>query len=270
MYLVPVYSNPIMFAKDFTYKGFIKCLRINSFWYQLRWIGNLGQLRMKTDAKTSNRILFSAIILAVLSVFILGCSEGGTSNPLSMEPAAETTNTENTETIYSQYPNYPIAWWPAMSLKPDSWYQSEEGIQVAENILSWQDEATGGWPLMNTTREMNTGDPNQAGPWGTKGALVGSTVSEIRFLARAYQSTGDERYETALIDGIHFILNAQYPSGGWPHVYPVPVNSYHRYATYNDNEMNELLYSESRGIVPEQICSRFHGNEIFVIPIKIE
>jgi PelA/Pel-15E family pectate lyase len=196
---------------------------------------------MKNIIPLTRWLCLMTFMLSVLPV-LSGCSEMKTvtMSPQQAEPAEQAGSA--TETSYlPKYPNFPTAWWPGISHKPDSWYCSEEGIRIAENILSWQDKATGGWPLMNTTREMNTGDPNQAGPWGVKGALVGSTINEIRFLARAFQNTGDKRYKTALIDGIHFILNAQYPSGGWPHVYPVPAGSYHRYATYNDDEMSDLM-----------------------------
>ena len=86
---------------------------------------------------------------------------------------------------------------------------------MAQNILSWQHE-NGGWPLMNTTREPFTGDVSRAGPWGTKGALIKATVNEIRFLARAYRATEDERHLEALRRGLGFLYAAQYPSGAGP------------------------------------------------------
>ena len=113
-------------------------------------------------------------------------------------------------------PNRPSPWWIEISGKPDSFYRSDEGRRMAENILSWQYAGTG-WPLMNTTREPNTGDPSQAGPWGTRAALIKATVNEMRFLARGYLSTQDERYKHAVLGGLNVILSAQYPSGGWPH-----------------------------------------------------
>lgn len=111
---------------------------------------------------------------------------------------------------------------------------------MAENILSWQYQGAG-WPLMNTTRELNTGDPSKAGPWGMRAALIKATVNEMRFLARGYRATQDERYKQAVLDGLNFILSAQYPSGGWPHSYPVRRNDYSRYATFNDDMMPDLM-----------------------------
>ena len=96
-------------------------------------------------------------------------------------------------------------------------------------------------PLMNTTREANTGDPAQAGPWGVRAALIKATVNEMRFLARDYRATQDERYKQAVLGGLNFILAAQYPSGGWPHSYPVHRTEYSRYATFNDDMMPDLM-----------------------------
>ena len=137
-------------------------------------------------------------------------------------------------------PNRPVQWWPELSRKPDSFYRSEEGRRIAENILSWQDRGTG-WPLMNTTREPFTGDTSKAGPWGTNAALIKATVNEMRFLARGYRATQDERYQRAVSGGLNFILAAQYPSGGWPHSYPRFRNPYDRYATFNDDMMPDLM-----------------------------
>lgn len=138
-------------------------------------------------------------------------------------------------------PNRPTAWWATdVSRRPDDWYRSDEGRRTAENILSWQ-ASSGGWPLMNTTREPYAGDPSTAGPWGLNGALIKATVNEMRFMARAWRATGDERYRGAVERGLRFILHNQYPSGGWPHSVPPPATGYERYATYNDDMMADLM-----------------------------
>jgi pectate lyase len=53
--------------------------------------------------------------------------------------------------------------------------------------------------------------------------------------------TKDEQYLRSAIEGIDFILKAQHPSGGWPHSYPHFRNRYDRYATFNDDEMTDLM-----------------------------
>ncbi|MFB6340356.1 pectate lyase [Saccharicrinis sp. FJH62] len=131
-------------------------------------------------------------------------------------------------------------WWPEISQKSYTWYTSDEGKQITENILSWQDNGTG-WPLMNTARRPFTGDSTLAGPWGMKAALVKATLNEIRFMARAYTATKDERCKTALEGGINYILDAQHKSGGWPHSYPYRMTDYSHYATYNDDVIPDIM-----------------------------
>jgi len=63
---------------------------------------------------------------------------------------------------------------------------------------------------------------------------------ELRFLARAWRVTKDERYPAAFQKGFDYILNAQYPTGGWPQSYP-PGNKYPRHITFNDDAMVRLL-----------------------------
>ena len=138
-------------------------------------------------------------------------------------------------------PNRPVAWWPAMATKPDGWFAGAEARTIAGNILSWQDPAAGGWPLMNTTREPNRGDPAQAGPWGKRAALIKATVNEMRFLARAHAAKPDPRYLSAIDRGLGYILGAQYPAGGFPHSWPVFTNAYDHQATFNDDEMVDLM-----------------------------
>ncbi len=137
--------------------------------------------------------------------------------------------------------NRPSAWWPALQARPDAWWSGPEAQRIAANVLSWQDQVSGGWPLMNTTAEPNIGDPTAVGPWGTRAALIKATVNEMRFLARLNQTAPDPRYLSAVDRGLGFILDAQYPTGGWPHSWPVFVNAYDHQATFNDDEMVDLM-----------------------------
>jgi PelA/Pel-15E family pectate lyase len=136
--------------------------------------------------------------------------------------------------------NYPVNWWPRIEAHPDSWHRSDAGRNAANNALTWQAES-GGWPLMVTINEPWTGDETAAGPWGRRGALIKSTVNELRLLARGYRVTKDERYRKAVEKGLDFIFRAQYPTGGWPHSYPVFSNPYDHYSTFNDDEIPDLM-----------------------------
>jgi len=89
---------------------------------------------------------------------------------------------------------------------------------------------------MDTTVKSFVGDPTQL-----KGTFDNrATTGELRFLARAFRATKDQRYQQAFLKGIDHILEAQYPTGGWPQSYP-PGKGYHRYITFNDWAMVRLM-----------------------------
>jgi PelA/Pel-15E family pectate lyase len=134
----------------------------------------------------------------------------------------------------------PAAWWEELKRKPDSWYRSDEGRRIAENILSWQDKGTG-WPSMDTAQAPFAGDTHTDRPSGLRASLVKATVNEMRFLARGYRATRDERYLAAVLGGLKFILDAQYPSGGWPYRCPAQADDYSRCAAYADDVMTDLM-----------------------------
>lgn len=180
----------------------------------------------------------SFLPLAAVAAVISACA--GSPSSSKQEPAAASQQLQAEASARQSNPNRPAPWWAEVSRKPDSFYRSDEGRRMADNILSWQYEGTG-WPLMNTTRELKTGEPSQAGPWGMRAALIKATVNEMRFLARGYRATQDERYKQAVLGGLNFILVAQYPSGGWPHSYPEHRTDYSRYATFNDDMMPDLM-----------------------------
>lgn len=123
--------------------------------------------------------------------------------------------------------------WSRYAAKDDAWYQSEEGGRVAENILSFQDDY-GSWPKnIDTAAERPAGD--------LQGTFDnGATTGEMRFLARAFNATNEVRYKQAFLKGLNLILQAQYPTGGWPQSYP-PGRGYPRYITFNDNTMVNLM-----------------------------
>jgi PelA/Pel-15E family pectate lyase len=133
--------------------------------------------------------------------------------------------------------------------KPDSWFTSAEGKRIATNILSWQAD-TGGWP-----KNTNTADTPCDGDRKTLKATFdnGATTDELRFLARcvnaeeaptsspsAKSAVEKSPYLPAFQKGLHHILVAQYPTGGWPQLYP-PGKGYHRHITFNDNSMVRLM-----------------------------
>ncbi|MGE5608892.1 MAG: pectate lyase [Bacillota bacterium] len=120
--------------------------------------------------------------------------------------------------------------------RPDDWYRTPEAACVAANILSYQ-SPLGGWPKnTDTTSSPYPGDPAKLSPTFDNGA----TTDELRFLAKAYQVTHEDRYQQAFLKGLDYILKAQYPSGGWPQFYP-PSQQYHRHITFNDRTIVRLM-----------------------------
>jgi PelA/Pel-15E family pectate lyase len=120
--------------------------------------------------------------------------------------------------------------------KMDAWFASEDAKRIGTNILSWQSDL-GGWP-----KNVETADAPYAGKRvELKPTFDNSaTTDELRFLARMYGATHDDRYRTAVEKGVSYTLNAQYPSGGWPQFYP-PDKAYHRYITFNDDAMVRVM-----------------------------
>lgn len=131
----------------------------------------------------------------------------------------------------------------SMPLNRDAaWYKSDEAKAIAANILSYQTPA-GGW-----SKNQNRADPprqrGQSYVQGTEGdswSYVGtfdndSTQTELAFLARVqaqYPGPEGDVYRAAFLKGVRYILNAQYPNGAWPQVYPL-MGGYHDALTYND------------------------------------
>ncbi len=126
--------------------------------------------------------------------------------------------------------------WNTYRQKSDDWYRSSEGKQITENILSWQSVA-GSWPKnTDTTTKPFTGVPGKLHGTFDNGATTG----ELRFLARAFRANQDARCQRAFLKGLDHILQAQYPTGGWPQFYP-PSTQYHRHITFNDGSMVRLM-----------------------------
>lgn len=136
------------------------------------------------------------------------------------------------------------AWQKVVYDQPASWYGTEEAIRIAENVLLYQREI-GGWPK-NTPMHLplskqekkslrklqSTGD----------GATTdnGATISELTYLSKVYKATGIEAYKTSFLKGIDYLIEAQYPNGGWPQFYPLR-DDYSRHITYNDGSMVNIM-----------------------------
>lgn len=148
-----------------------------------------------------------------------------------------------------------------MSLTRDAaWYAGPEARRIADNIVSFQTPA-GGWGK----NQDRTGPPRARGQryaiverlapnaqsgipgdddWGFVGTIDnGATTTELRFLAKVQQAlpgADGRRYREATLKGLHYLLDAQYPNGGWPQVYPL-AGGYHDAVTFNDDALANVV-----------------------------
>ncbi|MBN1766013.1 MAG: pectate lyase [Sedimentisphaerales bacterium] len=126
--------------------------------------------------------------------------------------------------------------WDKYKSKPDTWYRSDEGRRVAENILSFQDDY-GAWPKNIDTASEKVSEVSEI----RNGTFDnGATTGEMRFMARAYKVTNETCYQEAFLRALDLILKVQYPTGGWPQCYP-PGEGYPRHITFNDDAMVRIM-----------------------------
>jgi PelA/Pel-15E family pectate lyase len=129
----------------------------------------------------------------------------------------------------------------------DNWYAGDEAKQLADVIISYQ-TPSGGWskhtdykkgprqPGMQWTSQNKPGEPaHYLATFDNR-----STTEQLYFLAYVWNATHREDCKTAIVKGLNFILAAQYPSGGWPQVYPIE-GKYHDDITFNDDAMTRVL-----------------------------
>ncbi|RME70596.1 MAG: pectate lyase, partial [Verrucomicrobia bacterium] len=133
--------------------------------------------------------------------------------------------------------------WKTILDQPSGWYGAEEAVRIAERVLAFQ-LPSGGW-----TKNIDLAADRSAEERAQllrRAAEAGSTIDngattrELRFLARVYRAHPDERWAEAIRRGVDYLLQAQYPNGGWPQFYPL-IGGYHDHITYNDDAMIRVL-----------------------------
>ncbi len=115
----------------------------------------------------------------------------------------------------------------------------------ADIILSYQYD-NGGWPKNQSY--------SSAGNGGSGSATIdnGATTLEMTYLAEMYKRTGNTVYRDAARRAMDFLLEMQYPSGGWPQFYPLK-GGYADHVTFNDDAMSRVLtvlYHAEKGSGP--------------------
>src|SRR5690606_16474001 len=67
-----------------------------------------------------------------------------------------------------------------------------------------------------------------------------ATLSQLRFLAAVYEARKDQPAKEGFLRGLGYLLDAQYPNGGWPQVWPLQ-GGYHDHVTFNDGAMIRVM-----------------------------
>jgi PelA/Pel-15E family pectate lyase len=145
---------------------------------------------------------------------------------------------------------------------PADWYAGADALKAAHNILTYQ-VPDGGWSknidmiggprapgdLYDADNLNRFADPadfdKPVDPdWHYIATLDNdSTWMQIRFLARvatallaAHRDADAALLRASVERGVEYLLNAQYPNGGWPQVWPLE-GGYHDAITINDDAM---------------------------------
>ena len=126
----------------------------------------------------------------------------------------------------------------------DAFLATSEAARIAQNVLDWQLK-TGGWPKNVPMYEKLTPKERKAVlamKGDRKRATIdnGATFAEMRFLARMYKATDRKEYLDGVVRGIDFLLDLQYPNGGWPQFDP-SKKGYWAQITFNDGAMVNVL-----------------------------
>ncbi|MEX0778577.1 MAG: pectate lyase [Balneolales bacterium] len=144
-------------------------------------------------------------------------------------------------------PESSISWNQSLS-QPAGWYQSSDAVRIGDNVLLYQHES-GGWPKnLDMARVLSEAEKDSIRREQTEGGSTlsrptidnGATFNQMRFLAQVYKETGDDRYKEGFLQGVDYLLEAQYDSGGWPQYYPIREGYYQR-ITFNDNAMINVM-----------------------------
>jgi PelA/Pel-15E family pectate lyase len=132
--------------------------------------------------------------------------------------------------------------WSRALRQGSEWFRSDEGRQVVDNVLLYQ-FPSGGWPKnVDMARPLSEADKKRLAGRRRDEATIdnGGTYTQLRFLARAFSATNDERVRAAFLKGLDYLLEAQYDNGGWPMFHP-PREGYTSHIDFNDNAMSGVM-----------------------------
>lgn len=122
----------------------------------------------------------------------------------------------------------------------DDFFLTEDAKRIGDQVLLWQ-RNTGGWPK-NIDMASPMSDKQKADVLADKDRTDDSTIDnnattmQMKYLARLYQATKEQRYREGFRKGVEYLLSGQYKNGGWPQFWP-KQRDYQIHITYNDDAM---------------------------------
>lgn len=144
-----------------------------------------------------------------------------------------------------QAPGQKVKKWTSLAPKlKDAFFSTGEALRIGDNVLLYQYE-TGGWPK-NVNMQLPLDEAAKAklreNRAGTNESTIDNkaTTTEITYLCRLYNATGQERFAAGALRGMDYLFRAQYANGGWPQFYPRP-KGYYTHITFNDDAMTNVL-----------------------------
>ena len=130
------------------------------------------------------------------------------------------------------------------------WYGSAEAISVADTLLGVQ-KTNGGWMKNDQYHKLTSAElAERKALSGTNGRSAHScfdnysTTQEMRFLAKVYNQTKQQRFLDAFKKALNLIFTAgNGMNGGWGQYWPLSEDrySYQNYITFNDDLMTNML-----------------------------
>lgn len=137
-----------------------------------------------------------------------------------------------------------VAWNRAHS-QPAAWYGTPEAAALAAKVLEYQ-TASGGWPKNTDFSKPPSPEFREKLRESVGVATIDNhgTTRPMDFLARvitaAPEAPGADAARAAYLRGFDYLIEAQYPNGGWPQFYPTR-KGYYSHITYNDQAMVNVL-----------------------------
>ena len=119
-----------------------------------------------------------------------------------------------------------------------AWFRSDSARHIGLTMLSFQ-TPSGGWSkhvdMFGPPRAPGESFFSESSAWEYIPTIDnGATTQQLEFLARLNAAQPDARWRDSFTRGVRYLLRAQYPSGGFPQVYPLQ-GGYHDATTYNDD-----------------------------------